>query len=805
LNPHLPYNRYTLGVVWVAGICALLPRDVHAQTIDNRVLDCKHVEFSAQESLCDDTKCVLTGNAELRCESFYLRADTLTIRWNSQQEFDGASAQGEVLVLDRQAVMRCEQVELGADRVRGSLRQATVEFKEKPTSDLDKVPSSPTQAVTQGDIQRLSERSWQIKNGLFSLCACKDLSMPWKLTSPTIDIEMGQRATVWWPMVWIDPLGLGAFPITPPLLPLSLPLKERAMGLLIPRFTLQGLAPRVDLPFFLPIGASFDLTFYPGLQLVTLSQDDMNTFRTVSPRMGLRMRYHPKRHWHGELEAHWTWDRRYAGGFQDTSLAHTLDEASDLEQRLWLEFSQRFQPTPAWTWLTHLQWASDDLITTEHRQGLAQQMVQQLPSRTQLNWRSETWPLWGMASADYLLSIQSSASEPGTTQVPTPSILNYKGDELGVWHRGPLLRFGLLPHDIAPTSLPGLSVEAESSLQRLGPWFDGYEPGLWTHQSQLGFAYARRIGPLNAFARADALYAIAFDEANKHAYGGLIQLESGFHMDAVGTLGPFVHRIQPHVKLRTLPVAQELHVTDSLVQPSMATSSLDYALGTEMWIGLEQDFWLLDTFPKSRWRIDLELPIDLASLKLSSPRIEVEWSSPLIGRGRTWLAVDTLGANIASDNTVLASRTDVWLWRIEEVGFNWTSRIADFSWAINYMRLSPGASTFRRNMYSWINQVQVSDILNRRWVHTFQPQIIFDDSQLFIRYAPWFLLPVSGSDGQTFGVAQHQLSVGYTSSCRCWGVRMSASLVGEGGSKEILDSLRMNLNLTVGSYQVGTL
>lgn len=76
---------------------------------------------------------------------------------------------------------------------------------------------------------------------------------------------------------------------------ISYPLQSRAFGLLSPRITSMFSSwPAFDLPLFIPLGRSYDVTVIPGY------------FPTRGPRAGLEFRYAPAQGTYGELFAQYT-------------------------------------------------------------------------------------------------------------------------------------------------------------------------------------------------------------------------------------------------------------------------------------------------------------------------------------------------------------------------------------------------------------------------------------------------------------------------------------------------------------------
>ncbi|WP_242344811.1 LPS-assembly protein LptD [Anaeromyxobacter terrae] len=108
----------------------------------------------------------------------------------------------------------------------------------------------------------------KLSGARLTLCDCGPGRAPsWEIRAGNADIIPGKRATLSWPVLYVTPRFLFVdHPV--PVLPLPwlyLPLGDRQTGLLLPQLVSSG-ATRfaVDLPLFVTLGRSADLTFTPG-------------------------------------------------------------------------------------------------------------------------------------------------------------------------------------------------------------------------------------------------------------------------------------------------------------------------------------------------------------------------------------------------------------------------------------------------------------------------------------------------------------------------------------------------------------
>ena len=168
----------------------------------------------------------------------------------------------------------------------------------KQTGAVDKngVPTGRDSARFTGTVHRLSQDQLHIDDATFTLCDCGEDVPSWLITAESADAEMKERVTIHWPTFWANPFGLGFLvPLLPPIPFISLPLEGRAAGQLAPVIQFyQFPYPLVDLPVFVPLGRSFDLTIIPGLRTDWTDKHALTPpSRWGAPRLGGRLRYAP--------------------------------------------------------------------------------------------------------------------------------------------------------------------------------------------------------------------------------------------------------------------------------------------------------------------------------------------------------------------------------------------------------------------------------------------------------------------------------------------------------------------------------
>ena len=223
-------------------------------------LRCELLEFSADELLCDGHVCTLSGNAYLTCNDAVLQADDVTIEFDQAGGFAGLEARNNVEFTNATASILCHELSVDEDRIQGTIRDAVLTLHERRPDG-----TQGSKAIIEGSIKRSAQTSHLIAASI-SLCDCREKSLPpWSIKATSIDVDTADRALLYFPSLWISPLGLFEMPILPILAPISIPLKQRAFGFLPPvlRFY-DELAPGIAIPLFIPIGESWDLKISLG-------------------------------------------------------------------------------------------------------------------------------------------------------------------------------------------------------------------------------------------------------------------------------------------------------------------------------------------------------------------------------------------------------------------------------------------------------------------------------------------------------------------------------------------------------------
>jgi len=580
---------------------------------------CKNLVLNAHTLDCQDDVCTLTGEATVWCDTLRLWADTIHLQLTPEREFAGAVAVGNVLLVDGNRLVTCNRLTLGADRIQGRIEDAVIEVKKgKATMPVSLVPTGRNQAVLTGHtIDRLSTERLHLADASFTLCDCEGGAPSWKVTSTRIDATLNERVTIYWPVFRVNvPFTDVMLPILPPLAPLSLPLKNRAAGLLPPGLGLAGLGwPTLDFPFFIPLGPAWDLTLTPGIRM-DYSEGHRPTPPSTwgAPRLAARLRYAPVVGTKGELNVRATFDRKhgmlYAKGFEVPLAAFQTCVAAGIKSPkecratdpLW-GLSNRVQVTWDHTsdlsanlrLLTQATWVSDDIYPSAF--ALPERFLPYLPSRAELAWRSPS--LAGLFTADVFEQMGNTPSDylnVGSVVRSCRGNGKLNCPESYAPARGPGLRLVLTPTTLGA----GVLADGGLSLMRFGPLDASApvneSPRELSSNATAGVSYADRLGPLALASRAGVdwvgMSASAIQGDAGYAprtLGGAIGVLAADVTAPFGRAftGGWQHVVTPRLAYRSIPWRQGDDF-DTLFTPSGVYSATDLAEGIADGAGVMQ-------------------------------------------------------------------------------------------------------------------------------------------------------------------------------------------------------------------------
>lgn len=802
--------------VWVAWLFGAATLDTSAASLQDLSLPttnhCTHVRMAADEALCDTGVCQLHGHARITCDNLWLRGDQIEVRIGADQTFQGAKATGHVLLVEGARVLTCQALELEGDRVRGRIETAKLEIRRhSATENLcpDGTPRGRNAFVAHGDIYRDSATRLRLERADLTLCDCGAQQAPsWRFDAPRIDLWLNDRAIIWWPTLRIRIGTTKLIPVTPPMLPLSIPLRSRALGFLPPQISfLRFPYPVVDLPFFIPLGASYDLTVTPGIHTAW-----------HAPRFGARFRYQPTESTSGVFRLNYTHDgsQQMAKQARQRALAANPELATDpaflaldaqnraLTERLSVQFkhqsiwerdSQRIDA------LVDAIWISDDLVNRDLQVAPEQRVAAYLPSRASVSWSVPT--AFARLAADAMLRLDNTQTLLGTPQ-PIPDVSNLRGAEATTLHRAPALSLGLFPYPLGQN----MRFFATGSWSRYGNW-TGHAPSKWSdarlHVQGLaaGVRWNRHLGPLALSMRhgVDLLAVQALAQPAMLDLAPLSRVDIGLLFGRLGK--QWKHLVQPRLSY------QGLHTMTASPQAlaTLSERALDPRFlrrrSQQLMLSVTQSLWQQTAphaVPIRRAEWVLGVPYDLRHPRFLQPYAEANVQ---------WLPTSSGSVRVSLDPRRMHTLP------IRELAAQWTQRIQSMSIALEYNRLAPDADRFQRSIYELsaplgVLEPQSSD----SWVHTLRASLEYQwHRRLLIHYVATYQLPqlekpvgwqdpvcrTRAGNSSRHCFTSHLLSLAYQSPCECWGIESILSAA----PQDIWHTLRFQILLNVAGVRLG--
>jgi LPS-assembly protein len=243
------------------------------------------------------------GDVVLRMEDLVLRADemvydeaegTATAKGNVRLVQDLITAYGDEVTVDLATMAADVKSGLFQEKRRTTFRQLSL----LKTADELKKTGSNMLTLSGTHLRRIGPRHYLVDHLAFTPCDCNPDNFNWRIKSYQGDVESGERAILYWPVVYLKNIPLaGEVPVLP--LPiLYLPMSERRSGLLLPE--VKWGPPNsfsIDQPLFLTLGRSRDLTITPGYYWGSDSENPKDPlhppgpFGIQGPRLRAEYRY----------------------------------------------------------------------------------------------------------------------------------------------------------------------------------------------------------------------------------------------------------------------------------------------------------------------------------------------------------------------------------------------------------------------------------------------------------------------------------------------------------------------------------
>lgn len=259
------------------------------------------IQLSADHLTYEPTQQRVTvrGNTVLRTDRLLVRAEEVTYSQLDRR----AVARGRVMVVMGLWAAVADEVSvdvrsLDAEVVGGLFMQKKnvdpAVLLDATTPEALKELGDTALTVTGKRIRKLGPDRFEVDGLSFTPCDCKPEEPSWRIEAQQAQVEVGESASLTWPVVYIYQLPVLALPWV------YLPLSDRRSGLLVPRpsdTTLGGLS--LEQPIFLTLGESADVTFTPGYFLGREGQP----FGIKGPRLHTELRYVPSEYRQGRITA----------------------------------------------------------------------------------------------------------------------------------------------------------------------------------------------------------------------------------------------------------------------------------------------------------------------------------------------------------------------------------------------------------------------------------------------------------------------------------------------------------------------
>ena len=285
------------------------------------------VELTADRLVYDweDRKLVLEGHVIATRGPAILRA----ARGSLDRRTGILRLEGGVLAVQGRQVVVAEAAVVDLESKSADLKDATLFLKDRTApspsllTDRAAVRAAGKNALvlTGKRVRRLPSGALVAEAVTMTPCDCAG-EPDFELTAPEVEVK-DDRARLSSPRLQL----LGAS--VPLLVPVSLPLTERQSGLLFPPFQYAAITGfGTEVPLFLTLGRSYDLTVAPGIFTGSGGRTTAapTTRGVVGPRLGLEFRYAPVERTGGQLDVDLVRDAKQkdSPGGSNPSLDYTL-------------------------------------------------------------------------------------------------------------------------------------------------------------------------------------------------------------------------------------------------------------------------------------------------------------------------------------------------------------------------------------------------------------------------------------------------------------------------------------------------
>lgn len=246
-----------------------------------------------------DKVVVARKNAVLRTGTSVIRADEITYNHTTQVAqargnvllvMNGLAGFAERLTLDRRTRTLTAEGTQGGGAAFVQKEGVTPETlaAQETSEQLAKVGRNAFSFTTKG-FRFLEDGSYALEASSFTPCDCDVLTPTWRISTLGAEVKPGVSASFSVPSVHVYGVPVLLLPY------LSIPLAQRASGLLMPEVTGSGLSGfQLDEPIFLTLGDSYDLTLTPGYAFgVEPVEPTRGSLGMKGPRLATEFRYAP--------------------------------------------------------------------------------------------------------------------------------------------------------------------------------------------------------------------------------------------------------------------------------------------------------------------------------------------------------------------------------------------------------------------------------------------------------------------------------------------------------------------------------
>ena len=209
---------------------------------------------------------IAKGHTVLQSEGVTLRADEIVY----DQSVQKAWARGNVMFVSGLLVAVADEVSVDVRTLEANVKGGLFLRKKNVTEEQLLAARTPYElkktgetelTITGNHIQRVGKNEFRVDELSFTPCDCDPTEPSWRVEAHRADVELGERALLTWPVIYVYQVPVFAVPW------LYVPLSERRTGFLVPKpNSSKRTGFSLEAPFFLTLGDSYDPA-QPGLRI----------------------------------------------------------------------------------------------------------------------------------------------------------------------------------------------------------------------------------------------------------------------------------------------------------------------------------------------------------------------------------------------------------------------------------------------------------------------------------------------------------------------------------------------------------